>query len=298
MSTTAARRAVFDILLRGDRLRNATRGFRRDLCSHWKGALRFLDDWKDVRVEARSDLFVVVFQGVLLDKDELNEARRIRTAGQKRFLLLPDDSPREALPERICRLGIRSAKRVHTPRLEADDLRAFMRRFLVALSLSRTEQTIADAWVEGDKLVVLSPTFERLKVPVASIPKMGGESSQELRSFEIDENGEFIYWPSHDVHMGWPQFEQVVRPQARLRAQQASESFNRRYGKAIRGLREEAGIRQSDVVGLDARTVRRIEQGQTRATANALGKLAAAHGLELGQYLARLADTLSPPRAL
>ena len=71
-----------------------------------------------------------------------------------------------------------------------------------------------------------------------------------LLNFEIDPDGSFIHWPDLEVHLGWNQFLQAVDPEELPKAQQRSEGFNKRYGAAIRKLREEAGLEQSKVEGL------------------------------------------------
>jgi ribosome-binding protein aMBF1 (putative translation factor) len=116
---------------------------------------------------------------------------------------------------------------------------------------------------------------------------------REIARFEIDPYGAFLHWPGRDVHIGWPQLEQAADPHAHLRARQRDELFNRQYGRAIRAFREERGLTQREVAGLDPRTVRRIEQGVTRATSSALRKLAAAHGLAPNEYLAQVAERLT-----
>lgn len=153
-------------------------------------------------------------------------------------------------------------------------------------------KTIMDAWWEGDRLIVVAPTFERLRVPVDAVPKLRHASPESRERFEIDEHGQYIYWPDEDVHMGWAQFQQAVDPAAKLQAQQQSQAFNQRYGTAIRTLRKERKLTQAQIPGLDARTVRRIEQGRTPATVNALTKLAAAHRMSIHDYTAALASRL------
>ena len=68
---------------------------------------------------------------------------------------------------------------------------------------------------------------------------MNAASPEELAEFEIDDEGEYIYWPSHDVHVGWDQFEQSIHPEASITAKQSSQEFNRQYGQAIQILRDE-----------------------------------------------------------
>ena len=57
-------------------------------------------------------------------------------------------------------------------------------------------------------------------------------------------------------------------------------------------LTEEAGLAQSKIPDLTERQLRRIEQGEGRATSKALAALAAAHGLALDDYLDRLAKAM------
>ena len=280
----------FDVILRGGRLSQAlhaicTAAQRRK----WRARIRLLEDWARVDDREERDLFVVMQHADLLNESELQQARRKRTAGEKRFLVLPDETPLESIWERIFKLGVRSAHRIHTPRLETGDIRTYLKRFLSSLAESSEQQAIMDAWWEGEQFVVISPTFERLHVPVDVIAKIRHAPIEERHNFEIDECGTFVYWPGHDVHMGWEQFHQAVDPQARVRAQQKSEAFDKRYGQAIRRLRVEKGLTQAQIAGLDARTVRRIEHGLTRVSANALRKLAAAHGMEVNHYLSQVA---------
>lgn len=158
--------------------------------------------------------------------------------------------------------------------------------------ISFVDPTFLDAWWDGDQLVVISPAFERLRVPEDKLPKLRNVSPEERSKFEIDPQGDFLHWPNLDLHIGWPQLQQAIDPQARLKAQQKQARFNERYGRAIRLFRESRGLSQQEMTGLDERTVRRIEQGKTRATANALGKMAKAHRLKTSDYMAAVANVL------
>ena len=100
----------------------------------------------------------------------------------------------------------------------------------------------------------------------------------------LDPDGSFIHWPDINVHLDWNQFLQAVEPAELHKAQQRSTGFNRRYGAAIRKLREKAGIPQAKVAGITERQLRRIEQGECRATMNALRDPAKAHGLDVNIY--------------
>ena len=57
-------------------------------------------------------------------------------------------------------------------------------------------------------------------------------------------------------------------------------------------VRETAGIPQSRVEGLTERQIRRIEQGESRATTAAITTLAKAHGLDANAYMEKLSKAI------
>lgn len=151
---------------------------------------------------------------------------------------------------------------------------------------------IIDAYLVGDSLLVRGPKHRMLHVPMKNLPSLRDRPRVVQRNFQIDPDGSFILWPDIGVHLGWNQFLQSVEPNELRKAQQRSEGFNQRYGAAIKKLREEAGISQSKIPGLTERQVRRIEQGESRATSGALAALAKAHGLDTNTYLEKLSKTM------
>ena len=283
----------FDLLVLGDQLAEVSDRVRVALAPLAKDHLRFLTEyWQQVRKQSRRDVFVVSRLRDLANEHELTNAKRV-SGGTKRFLLFLEDMPAESIPEYLLRLDIRSKNRVHLARLTGrDDEYSFLLRFVAALAASNQHETVVDAWWEGDRFVVLSPTFKRLRVPLEALPKLAKAKRKELQNFEIDPYGDFIYWPAHDIHMGWSQFEQAVNPQARLRVEQKNRKFNECYGRAIRTLRKSVKLSQRAIDGLNERTVRRIEQGKARATSNAIAKLARAHQMKPQEYMSVLAELL------
>jgi G3E family GTPase len=131
-----------------------------------------------------------------------------------------------------------------------------------------------------------------LHVPVSSLAALRGQPRAVLQNFQIDPDGSFIHWPDLDAHLGWNQFLQAVDPAEVRKALQRSAGFNERYGAAIRKVRVAENILQSKVDGLTERQVRRIEQGECRATTTALTALAKAHGLDVNAYMDRLAKVM------
>jgi len=202
-------------------------------------------------------------------------------------------------PEQIMqwtrRANIRAENRLHVVKvqsLETLDVSQLLGRVCFALSEDNKRGGIIDAYQIGDSLVVRGPKHRLLHVPLNALSSLRDKPREAQRKFEIDPDGSFLYWPDLDVHLGWNQFLHAVDPEALRKAQQRGEGFNQRYGAAIRSVREAAGITQSKVTGLTDRQVRRIEQGEGRATSKALAALAAAHGLDGNIYLEKLAKAL------
>jgi hypothetical protein len=211
------------------------------------------------------------------------------------FLLFQGSLPMRAIADRIAWLNVRNEERVFFVATNGEKDEALAARVLLALDDTDGENRIVDAWWEGTTLVVVSPTpegFRKLRVPLEKLPVLQRLPQEQHQEFEIDEEGAFLYWPGGDIHLGWEQFEYAVDKAASLKAQQQTEAFNKAYGAAIRKLRREKGLRQSDMEGLTARQVGRIESGR-RATLSALRKLAASHGMSVNEYMDELAKCLS-----
>lgn len=202
-------------------------------------------------------------------------------------------------PDQVARwmraTNIRSEDRLHVVRvddLEAPQVSQLLGRVCFALVRDDPHGSIIDAYLADDSLFVRGPGHRMLHVPLSSLPALRGKSRDVLRNFVLDPDGSFVHWPEIDVHLGWGQFLQAVDPGELRRAQQRSKGYNQRYGAAIRRVREEAGLPQSRIGGLTDRQLRRIEQGESRATSAALATLAVAHGLDTNTYLERLAQAM------
>ena len=191
---------------------------------------------------------------------------------------------------------IRSENRLHVLKVEnleaAASLATRSERVCFALVENESRGIIIDAYLAGDQLFVRGPKHRMLHIPIDSIRALRGQPRIAVRNFSVDPDGSFIYWPDLDVHLGWNQFLQAVDPAELLRAEQRSVSFNERYGAAIRKTRQAAGIFQSKVKGLTERQLRRIEQGESRATTSAVTALATAHGLDANAYMEKLTKAM------
>jgi Protein of unknown function (DUF2442) len=193
------------------------------------------------------------------------------------------------------RTNIRAESRLHVVKvddLDAPQVSHLLGRICFALGHDGIRGNIIDAYIVGASLFVRGPKHRMLHVPTDKLPSLRGKPRDVLRNFEIDPDGSFIYWPDIDVHLGWNQFLQAVDPEELRKAQQRNEGFNVRYGAAIRRLREEARIAQSKVEGITERQLRRIEQGECRATASAIADLAKAHDLDVNTYMEKVANAM------
>lgn len=191
---------------------------------------------------------------------------------------------------------IRSESRFHAIKidnLQPSNFAHLLRRICFACGKNEARGSIIDAYLTGEVFHVLGPKHRILHVPVDKLPPLKDLSREVLRAFEVDPDGSFVHWPGPDIHLGWTQFLQAINPEELRKARQQTEGFNSRYGAAIRKLRVKAGIPQSRVEGLTERQVRRIEQGECRATSAALKALAAAHGLDANHYMDQIAKAMT-----
>jgi hypothetical protein len=202
-------------------------------------------------------------------------------------------------PDQVARwmrsTNIRSENRLHVINvkdLEAPRVAELLGRVCFALGQEGSRGIIIDAYLLGDRVFVRGPKHRMLEIPLDSIGALKGQPKAAVRNFTIDPDGSFIYWPDLDAHLGWNQLLQAVDPAELRKAQQRSAGFNQRYGAAVRKVREAAGILQSKVEGLTERQLRRIEQGESRATTAAITTLAKAHGLDDNTYMERLANAM------
>jgi hypothetical protein len=223
---------------------------------------------------------------------------RKTTAQDTRLLILNEGGSIDRLMSRLVDLQIRTPQRFCViDGSGKTHLIAFVHSLLKRLASAQEaddkRERILDANIDDEILHVISSAFLRLDVPIDRIAEFKNQEDAKVADFEIDEEGAYIYWPELDVHLGWSQLHQLVNPQAALKASQKSEEFNRRYGRAVRKLREKRRLKLSDITGLSEKQVRRIESGECRLTSNAIEVLAKAHKLAPNEYMMKLADGLN-----
>jgi hypothetical protein len=212
-------------------------------------------------------------------------------------LVFLDSLPVQAIPTRLMPLNIRDPKRIHiAAQRDPASMEALIYRLIRGLAIQDGSPTIVDAWIENEHLVILSPNFSRLRVAQGKLSRLLGTEEAEIAAFAIDEDGRYLHWPHADVHLGWTQFQQMIDPASVLTAAARTGRYNRRYGAAIRALRESRGLKQTEIHGLTDRHLRRVEKGLQTASKATLEALAKAHSLSLEEYIDRLAQAVGPVR--
>ncbi len=191
--------------------------------------------------------------------------------------------------------NIRSENRLHVVKvddLEAPQVSQLLGRVCFALGRDSSRGSIIDAYLAGNSLLVRGSGHRMLHVPVSCIPALKGQPARRAAELR-DRSRRFVY------PLAGPRCPSRLEPVSPGggpgRAPQspaAERGFNERYGAAIRTVREAAGILQSKVEELTERQLRRIEQGECRATTAALTALAKAHGLDVNAYMERLAKAM------
>lgn len=219
-------------------------------------------------------------QGVADCVSVANKAHRLAA------LLVYNDVDADWLPYVFHQSGLRTLRNmiVHSdPALPA--------RVLNAWAIGGESDFIADAAVIGNDLVVRSCAFHEFRMAFDTFPALRALTTEQRSKFVLEEDGFLLYWPEFDVHLDLDDIRFAANPKARQAARTAQLSENQAIGSWLRLMRENAGLKQSDIEGMSDRHVRRIESGE-RVTSEALDAFAQALRLSSDDLLERLATGL------
>lgn len=215
----------------------------------------------------------------------------VRSANQKhhlRVLFIREDIDPTWMPQMFDRANLRVMRNtlVHTNSVVP-------KRVMNAWTMGAQEQLIADATVIGDRLLVLSCAMEKLEVPFDYLPALKQISINDRSNFTIDDDGSCLYWEDADIHLDLEAFRCATTPEWKQKFEALKSEHNQVFGKAIASLRKRHKLRQSDIIGLSDRQVRRIEQGEGSTKVDTLRLFAKAHSMELDAYLDAVASAIS-----
>ncbi|MFI5308009.1 MAG: DUF2442 domain-containing protein [Polyangiales bacterium] len=161
-------------------------------------------------------------------------------------------------------------------------------RMVFARQVEAEAKLIASASMEDGQLIVWSCEPRRYAVAASEIPALATMSAAVLAKFEVSESGSRIHWGDGDVDLNLDAIRAYADPEVRRQQEAEYRKYAARYAAAIRKLREERELRQTDIDGLSERQVRRLEEGETMPHSSTLKKLALAHGMSIQDYLREL----------
>ncbi len=224
----------------------------------------------------------------LLGQDRLRLPNWVDT--DTRYLVVLD------VPEQAV-LRLASTLRLHKPdqRLQVCRDPSVVKRLVIALKRPAAWEGILDAYVLKDSLVVVLGDMSVWKFPVGRLPKVRRFEPAVVSRFVIDSPGSYLHWPDRDVHMGPSQMLQAVDPM------HLADVEIRRYemenvSRALRDMRHERQLKQTEIPGLSERHVRRLEKEEVRLTVEAANKFADAFELTLSEFLDELSERISALR--
>lgn len=167
---------------------------------------------------------------------------------------------------------------------------ASIRRLIHARRIDATDKLIASASIEDGSLIVWSCEPKRYELPLSEIPPLSALDTKQLAKVEVSDSGSRLHWEDGDIDINLDTIRAVADPQIRHAHEAEARKEAAEYGAAIRQLRVEKGLKQSEIEGLTARQVRRLETGNIVPQIATLRKLATAHEMAVQDYLNELAD--------
>lgn len=231
---------------------------------------------------------VVARASELIGRDRLKLPDWVDT--ETRYLVVLD------VPEQAA-LHLASVLRLHMPdqRLRVCRDPSVVKRLVIALKRPAAWEGILDAYILYDSLVVVLGDMSIREFPVGKLPKVACFPPAVLSNFEIDSAGSFLYWADRDVHMGPSQMLQAVDPMY------LAEVEIRRYemenvSQALEDMRKDRQLKQTEILGLSERHVRRLEKEKARLTVDAATRFASAFGLSLSGFLDELSARITALR--
>lgn len=183
--------------------------------------------------------------------------------------------------------------RVHKPdqRIHVTRDGGAIKRQAIALKRDHALEGIVDAYLLQQNLWVVLGDMSIRCFPLDRLSFLADLDREAVSEFQIHASGSFIHWPDGDIRVGASQLLQAVDPM--YLADIAIERYSvEKMSLALRALREERGLTQSEIPGLSDRHIRRLENEETRLTPEAAEKYARAFGTSVSGFLEQLGECL------
>lgn len=227
---------------------------------------------------------------VLYASEVIRESSRCipRWTDADTLYLVVADVPEPAL------MQIPTILRIHKPdqRIHITRHEEAAKRQAIALTRDYAFEGIVDAYVLWSDLYVVLGDMTIRCLPISQLPFLADLEENELGGFSIHSSGSYIHWHGSDLRVGASQLLQAADPL--FLADVIVERYElEQMSRALRLFREHKGLNQSDIPGLSARHVRRLEKEDVRLTAEAAKKFAAAFDMSIADFLKRLGEILN-----
>jgi len=234
-----------------------------------------------------SIFFIAVAASSLVEYTE--EIRKVLDTKEFRILFLREDVSLDWLPDQLLRSRLPTNKLLHKILLFSDW--CIPERVIQAWADNSQHAMIANAYVTEELLIVRNCALEKLEIPFTD-PILRDIPLRERNQFEIDEAGSFIHWPSKDIDLDFDALRYVVDPQFKKKLDAQRVLFERKFGQAVKKIRESNNLTQADIeakAGISERQLRRYETEGIKPRVSSLEKLAKAHNMDLNTYLEKVA---------
>jgi hypothetical protein len=206
-------------------------------------------------------------------------------------LVLFGNVERNELLNALQEIALLAADRPIAPYVVPD--REALRRVVFAHAARAEDKLIASVSVEGDDIVVWSCEPKPYRVGVSAISALARMPADALANFRVSDSGSRVHWDEGDVDLSLDAFRVRADPAFRSKKERETRQEARRYATAIRALRVEKGLKQTEIAELSEREVRRLESGEHMPQYGSLEKLARAHRMSVDEYLGELARRAS-----
>lgn len=184
--------------------------------------------------------------------------------------------------------------RVHKPdqRMHVSRDINVAKRQVISLTRDRAFEGVIDAYVLWRDLWVVLGDMTIRSFPASRVAFLSALSDEDLQSVEVHSSGSYLHWASQDLRVGPSQLLQAVDPM--FLADIAIERYEiEKMSLALRLLREERGLTQSQIDGISDRHVRRLENEEVRLTSDAAQRYAEAFDVSMDGFLEALAGTIA-----
>jgi hypothetical protein len=165
-------------------------------------------------------------------------------------------------------------------------------RVLHAWCDKRAARTVASAYVEHDELVVQACDLKHYRISFNDFVGLAELSRKQREHFKIDEIGNHVFWPAHNVSLDLDAIRYKVDEEFRKAKDiDALTDYKDFLGRAIELVMDKHQLTQAAVKekgGPAERHLYRIERGEQELTSAMIERLAKAHGLSSKNYIEEL----------